>query len=154
MKKINLPRTKFEDYVNCRRMVITNYMGLKKEGISEEKIDGIIDFMYDRFFKDKIFVEDFYSFNNLNGVENFLLEFEYFSLDKINECIDHEKEHLDKINEFGYSVNGFSVCLLSHKDEVTFSARILLNKKGVSLNKFKEIVFAPKNLSLTDRLFM
>ena len=149
-----MPKTKFEDYVNCRKMVITNYMSFRKKCMSKKGIDEIIDFMYDRFFKDKFFVDDFYSFNNLSDLENFLLESKYFSRDKINECISHEKEHLEKIDELGCLVKNFYVCLLEHDKEVNFAAGISIDGKGVSQDKLRKIAIAPKDPSLTDRLFM
>lgn len=154
MREINLPKTRFEDYISFREMVNVNYLNFKKNGVLEKEIDEIIDFMYDRFFKDRIFLDDFYSFGSLSDLEGFLLESKYFSSDNIDECISHEKEHLEKIDEFGYLVKRFYVCLLNYNDKVTFAAGISIDKEGVSLDKLKEIALAPKNLSLTDRLFM
>jgi hypothetical protein len=154
MKNFNFPKTKFEDYVNYREMIMVNLKHFKKIEMSEEKIRENINFMYDRFFKNKIYENDLYSFDSLNNLEDFLFSTGIFSTNLIEDCINHEKEHLHKINEFNYKVRGFFVWLLQYEKGITFSAGISLDGKDIPYEKLKEIYAAPENLSLTDEFFL
>lgn len=154
MKYFTFPKTKFEDYLKYREMVVVNLNHFKKIEMPEEKIKENINFIYNRFFKNKIYQSDLYPFDSLKGLEDFLFSTGYFSSELINDCVNHEEEHIRKIHELGYSVKDFSVWLLNYKGKVTFSARVSANLEGISHEKLKEIYNAPENLSLTDEYFI
>jgi len=153
MHKFNYPKTKFQDYIDMRKMVATNYFILKNGSIQESEIKENVNFIYERFFASKIFEDDFYKFTNLTSLEVFLLNTKYFSKEKVRECISHEKEHIKEACRLRYNIEDFYVMLLDNNSEPSFAAGGRIDKNKINFKDFRKIVLAPKNLSLTDKLF-
>lgn len=154
MSKFSYPKTKANDYVDMRKMIITNYNSIKKDNSNFLEVKSNVDFAYDRFFKDKIFEDDFYLFSDLKSIEIFLYKTKYFSNDKIKECISHEKEHLDVAKSIGHLPNGFYVMLLDDNGVPGFSTSVGFDRNSVTIKDLRKIAIAPKKLSLIDKLFI
>ena len=96
---------------------------------------------------------DLYFFENIKGLERFLIQTKWFEVEKIKSNVQHEKEHAIKIKQLGYKISGFDCWLvLENKQKISYiaSCKMIANKLP-SQEEYSEIALAPKNPSYFDR---
>lgn len=95
--------------------------------------------------------KDFHIFKKLNDLENFLLNLNIFTPTKIKKSIQHEKEHLKKIIELGYSANFGCIFTLTEKQKPSYVLMVVTPLDSLmSKEHRKKIDLAPKKPSLID----
>ena len=157
--KAKYPTTKFRDvwnYYNSNSGEINVSYARILAGSKEEEIFNLLKVRTAKIkeeYSKLLDWKDLYFFENLLGLEKFLIQTKWFSEKRIKLDMRHEEEHAIKIKQLGYETPGFNCWLVLHnKQKVDYiaSCRMLVDKLP-SREEYLEISLAPKNPSYFDR---
>jgi hypothetical protein len=156
--KAKYPATRFNDvwdYYNSISGEINICYARILAGFKEEEMFNLLKIKtaeirekYDKWLD----WEDLYFFENLKGLEKFLIQTKWFEVEKIKLSIQHEEEHVIKIKQLDYQIYGFDCwVVLDDKQKIDYiqSCKMVVNKLPLQEEYF-EIALAPKNPSYFD----
>jgi hypothetical protein len=157
--KVKYPTTKFNDvwdYYNSLNGEINVCYARNLAGFKEEVVFSLLKIRTAKIkekYSKLLDLEDLYFFENLEGLEKFLVQTKWFSVKRIKSDMQHEEEHAIKIKQLGYQNSGFDCWLvLDDKQKIDYIASCKMVVEKLPLREeYLEIALAPKNPSYFDK---
>ena len=144
MKTAKFPKTRLKDYLRFTEELGDLY--IKKYGgeLSPQDYDIEITKLEQRY-KNTVFEEDTYRFNNVHDLSDFLYE---NHLDSTG--ITHEVEHAEEARKLGYDV--FFLCILTHNKWRVYNQLGVMTKQDLTPEDYIKLLSVPEEMSDTDKI--
>lgn len=157
--KAKYPTTKFKDvwdYYNSLSGEVNVSYARILAGSKKEEIFNLLKVRTAKIkeeYSKLLYWEDLYFFENLEGLEKFLIQTKWFSVKRIKSDMRHEEEHAIKIKQLGYQNPGFDCWLvLNDKQKIDYIASCkMVVEELPPKEEYLDIALAPKNPSYFDR---
>lgn len=166
MQKNKIPKTCYEDLADYTTELKAIYMSTlwgnqflsNFQEISEEKIHERLNnevFKLKKKYRDKLNEDDYYQFESLNKLEEFLLETKLFPMEKVNKSVLEETERIFKAIENGmYGLWVGCWLTIDNRDKIDYSINIKIGFKNLEeINNNYTKFISEKEQDILKRLY-